>query len=122
MMPWDALSGFDDAPTIAMVVASVSSCFSSWSGGFWYAIPRAYIEQPRRFVRDASQSAARAPDEVGERGDREHERLDAELAAGRIRQQPENHDRGEHRDHRTGRDRKRNPVGAHVAPLQHVGR
>ena len=42
MMPCDALSGFDDAPTMAMVVASVSSCFSSASGGFAWAIQRAY--------------------------------------------------------------------------------
>jgi hypothetical protein len=34
MMPFEALSGSEEAPTIAMTVASVSSCLSCWSLGF----------------------------------------------------------------------------------------
>src|SRR5712675_1481292 len=48
MMPYDSLSGFDEAPTMAMVVASVRSCFSSGSDGFAWAILRAYIASASR--------------------------------------------------------------------------
>src|SRR3954454_19865698 len=48
MMPFDALSGSEEAPTIAMTVASVSSCLSSSSLGFVWAIIRAYTVRLQR--------------------------------------------------------------------------
>src|SRR5688572_477084 len=42
MMPWEGLSGLDEAPTIAMVRASVRSFRSTSGDGFWCGIPFPY--------------------------------------------------------------------------------
>src|SRR5947207_11721831 len=44
MMPCDALSGLDEAPTMAIVVASVSSVRVSSVVGLRWAIERLYVE------------------------------------------------------------------------------
>src|SRR4051812_45245560 len=77
MMPFDVWSGFDDAPTMAMTVASVSSCFSSASDGFAWAIVRAYNRSAVR------QSPEQADDRRGrgELTDPEEERPAHELGA-----------------------------------------
>src|SRR4051812_380737 len=74
MMPFDALSGSEEAPTIAMTVASVSSCLSSSSLGFVWAIIRAYTVRLQRGS-PSGQSPTRwlttsAPE--GPQEDREH--------------------------------------------------
>src|SRR5262245_54468609 len=42
MMPCDGFSGFADAPTIAMTLARLNSCFNSWSDGFEWDIRPLY--------------------------------------------------------------------------------
>src|SRR4029079_7991569 len=86
MMPCEGLSGSDEAPTIAMTVASVSSCLSSWSLGFAWAILRAYTEWSAKPVgeRDERRTRLKVSDYIsppqGAEKDGEHRRERRELA------------------------------------------
>src|SRR5262249_5798196 len=68
-MPCDSLSGFDDAPTMAMVLASVSSAFSWSSGGFACGIRRGYHRVA--VLQGTSLAVTTSPELRGHRSDAE---------------------------------------------------
>ena len=73
-------------------------------------------------VRSASELAAGLADEIEQRGDGEHQRLDGELAPRRVRQQPDDHAAASSGITGPPGTRERRAVGPHVSPLQLVRR
>src|ERR1700730_16883035 len=129
MMPYDALSGFEEAPTIAIVVASVSSCVSAESGGMAWALRHVYSAARMRTpasvaravlalesgLRRESRRPASAADVVDDGRNRDDECLDGELAPRRLRQQPQNDRDGEQRHDRSAGCNERRAAHSHIA-------